>query len=981
MTGEIPSTLGGLTQLTYLNLYGNALTGPIPDGMGDLVKLQWLFLGRNALTGEIPAALGKLQSLRKLYLDRMDLEGCVPVDLRYIELDTSNSGDLRVDGLPFCAEFIISTASVAMEEGGSATYTIALTAAPAAPVTVTPTSSDAAVVTVSAALTFTADDWEAPQPVTVTGVDDDIVNDSVRTASIAHAVTSTDSNYDGIDAEAVTVTLTDDDRTCADSGAASDCETLLGLRDALAGAGMLDWVLSTPMIEWEGVTVESGRVTKLELRAKGLSGTIPAGLGDLEQLTHLDLQGNEFTGGIPSELGRLGQLTYLNLYDNALTGAIPAELGDLEQLQWLYLGRNALTGDVPESLGNLTALNALYLDRTMVTGCIPAILSSLDSDRLRTDLPFCPSVPTVARILENIKFCVGDTVEISLAGAFIDLDKDVLSYAASAADPTIVGVSLVGDLVTLTPLSAGETAVTVTATDPSNNSVEQVVAVAVCDPDGEVRQRFRKAGERILPKVTQALVSGTLTAVTERVETLGSSARAETDYNVGGLATSDSTWESTLYSLLQSSARTFGNEDTPFDWAGFLDNSSFSVPLAGAAGGSGDSGWLSNVTLWGQGDYQNMSESSVGTANRDLEWNGDLFNARLGVDARVHPQVLAGASVSWGQGSFDWQDPSRFDGTPVSGELGVEMTSVHPYAGWSSADGGLGVWGTLGYGRGDVEMDETASVRGKQSSDSTLKNVAAGVTGKLLSNEDLIPGGATTLRAKGEASLARFDVEGSGLIDPLQVDTQRLRLILEMEHERPLPGEGRLAPSLQLGLRHDAGGDKSGTGVEAGVGLRYLHTGYGLTVEGRGRVLSTPGSSYDEWGGDIMISMDPGMDRRGLTFQLAAGYGETASTLQRLWEQDMLDPRARMTGVFRPEARMEAEVRYGTTGLRGAGLFTPYSRLSLTGSGDRRSAIGGRFSLNDRLDLKFEGERREWTTGAAGIAVDHGIQVEGRMQF
>jgi len=41
LTGEIPSEIGNLTNLTYLNLSGNQLTGSIPESICELTNLDW----------------------------------------------------------------------------------------------------------------------------------------------------------------------------------------------------------------------------------------------------------------------------------------------------------------------------------------------------------------------------------------------------------------------------------------------------------------------------------------------------------------------------------------------------------------------------------------------------------------------------------------------------------------------------------------------------------------------------------------------------------------------------------------------------------------------------------------------------------------------------------------------------------------------------------------------------------------------------
>ena len=149
-------------------------------------------------------------------------------------------------------------------------------------------------------------------------------------------------------------------RGCAEfvPGLESDCDTLLGMRDSLMGSGSLNWAPYRSIAEWEGVTVAGApqRVTELSLTGKGLTGEIPAALGDLSSLTVLSLSDNQLTGDIPAALGSLVNLEGLFLWGNQLTGDIPAALGDLSSLTVLSLSDNQLTGEVPQGLTDMTAL-------------------------------------------------------------------------------------------------------------------------------------------------------------------------------------------------------------------------------------------------------------------------------------------------------------------------------------------------------------------------------------------------------------------------------------------------------------------------------------------------------------------------------------------------------------------------------------------------------------------------------------------------
>ena len=68
LTGRIPSEIGLLTQLMYMDLGTNQLTGKIPTEIGNLINLEVLYVDTNKLTGTIPTELANLSKLYYLYL-------------------------------------------------------------------------------------------------------------------------------------------------------------------------------------------------------------------------------------------------------------------------------------------------------------------------------------------------------------------------------------------------------------------------------------------------------------------------------------------------------------------------------------------------------------------------------------------------------------------------------------------------------------------------------------------------------------------------------------------------------------------------------------------------------------------------------------------------------------------------------------------------------------------------------------------------
>lgn len=115
---------------------------------------------------------------------------------------------------------------VTTEAGGADTFDVVLDTQPSADVTIALNSSNAAEGGLSAAsLTFTSTDWATPQTVTVTGVDDDIDDGDVAYAVVTAAATSADLAYDGLDADDVSLTNSDDDDAGISVSHAVDLET------------------------------------------------------------------------------------------------------------------------------------------------------------------------------------------------------------------------------------------------------------------------------------------------------------------------------------------------------------------------------------------------------------------------------------------------------------------------------------------------------------------------------------------------------------------------------------------------------------------------------------------------------------------------------------------------------------------------------------------------------------------------------------
>ena len=173
-----------------------------------------------------------------------------------------------------------------------------------------------------------------------------------------------------------------DNSTYTTALTASDRNALVALYNATDGGNWTvstNWLSEEPVSTWFGVRTDAlGRVTELNLAGLGLTGEIPAEIGDLTKLRWLNLARNSgLTGELPAEMAQLTELEGLGLGQNNHTGPIPSWVGDLTKLRQLSLGHNRLSGPIPISLNGLTRLEVLYLGMNELTGVIPGWLGDL----------------------------------------------------------------------------------------------------------------------------------------------------------------------------------------------------------------------------------------------------------------------------------------------------------------------------------------------------------------------------------------------------------------------------------------------------------------------------------------------------------------------------------------------------------------------------------------------------------------------------
>ena len=200
------------------------------------------------------------------------------------------------------------------EAGGTATFTVSLTSIPSDPVTIPLSSTNTAEGTVQASVTINPGQWNTGVAVTVTGVDDAIVDGDIAYQIVTGNVTSADSDYNalnGNDVDDVNALNADDEIADVLVSAISGNTTEAG------GTASFLVTLTAPSTDNVTVQLSSSDLTEGTVQS---SVTIPVGswsTGISVPVTGVD--DDLADGDVPYSI-ITGEVTSANTIYNALTG-------------------------------------------------------------------------------------------------------------------------------------------------------------------------------------------------------------------------------------------------------------------------------------------------------------------------------------------------------------------------------------------------------------------------------------------------------------------------------------------------------------------------------------------------------------------------------------------------------------------------------------------------------------------------------------
>ena len=541
------NTFSGLAALTRLHLDGNNLSS-LPDGVfSGLTALEALILAGNTVdplpitvsleslasglfrakahtgapfemtlplqvvngtigsgAGSIEIPQGGIQSAILTVSRTAGTTAAVTVDIGTLpDLPSYDNGyalvkstDLPLEAIEGLPGVTVYPTVLTIPEGNSDSYTVVLQLQPTEDVTVAvtvPSGSDASVN--PASLTFTEDNWDDSQTVTVTTQAD--TDDADDTVTLSHAASG--GNYQGVTAENVTVTIAEVDVsannrpvfTSGDIFDKKENETEVGTvvatdadaRDPITGYEITGGAAQAQFSITSGGVVTFATAPDYERPAATASNnryvvavTATSGTGSRERTATQTITVN--VDDVDEPPGR-PPAPILTVFDSGFQPVVLVHEGRTPPTN---TGPDITAWDVQYRVKNSGAFTATILNKPpdWVQEITGLLRNTTYEVRLRAkndegESEWSPSseatIPNASPIasgsIDDLTMPAGGAVAVgSVEDAFDDPDDTRLRYTATSSNGAIATVRMIGGVVLIDPLSRGTATITATATDP-----------------------------------------------------------------------------------------------------------------------------------------------------------------------------------------------------------------------------------------------------------------------------------------------------------------------------------------------------------------------------------------------------------------------------------------------------------------------------------------------------------------------------------
>ncbi len=480
----------------------------------------------------------------------------------------------------------------------------------------------------------------------------------------------------------------------------------------------------------------------------------------------------------------------------------------------------------------------------------------------------------------------------------------------------------------------------------SASSAEVIVSDAI---DRQNRKsEITARTQSFLPELTGTIGANTLETVSNRIE-LGLSEESNQVLELGG--------QNSVSGMLTASGDAINESSTTLK--SFLGNSSFAISLS-------EDEFAIPTTIWGLGDYKNLSSIGDGKA---FDWSGDLFMGHFGIDALIRDGLLAGISTSETESeiNFDSVDSNNI-------KFDFRATSLNPYIGWTSSNQNTVLNATAGFGQGEIGIDQ------KEYSYETMNSetYTMGLSGsQVLFTSDSILNGTSNFSIKGESWFAHQYIDGKdGVLESISTNSQHFRIKTEGTYQFDFARGSSLGPLISVGVRSDEKDNLSVLGLEFTSSADYNNP-IGLTISGQGSMLIGQTSQVQNIGLNSSMNYDYNDDKQGVLFELETSWGQTETEIQNsIWSGNSLNS-YNSGGQYFDGIALDTEIGYGLEIWDRSSLLTPYAGFNISQNQDYEYRIGTLMNIGSNIKWRLTGSQ---VTNVTAHTVNK-VHVEGNLNW
>ncbi len=353
-----------------------------------------------------------------------------------------------------------------------------------------------------------------------------------------------------------------------------------------------------------------------------------------------------------------------------------------------------------------------------------------------------------------------------------------------------------------------------------------------------------------------------------------------------------------------------------------------------------------SITAWGSSQFQSLHSDS-NTAN---DWTGELSSGYLGLDSNLTSNSLFGIGVAMNEGDFDYDFSSDEQFNILS-----TSNTISPYFGWKSLQSDSEFQATIGYGIGEILVNQSGME--SEQLDSQHASIAVGGAFDLAKNLESMENLGIKLAAQGSVLYTQQKLLGQNIIiGDSEANSHQFDFAVTGTKEFETENGSTFSPYFSIGMYGEKVTENSVKGMDYESGFK-LSIPTGFSIASSGYLLLDQYSHVHNWHLNSSIEYDHNLDQKGVMVRISPTYGsgDSLSSNNNLSQTNPL-----RIGDFKNfnTNRITTELGYGLDLLDGHVRFRPYNQFELTQMELNLFSVGGRVSLGTNFNVEIVGTRK-----------------------